>query len=56
MARAAKTMPGAFTSSYFSTHNSTYVSADHHTTFLEVYPPGSPKFDTKSGAAAMRAP
>ncbi len=32
--------------------NLMYVSRDRHTTFLEVYPPGSPKFDTKSGATA----
>ena len=55
MQRAADTMPGALTSSYFSTHNLMYVSRDRHTTFLEVYPPGSPKFDTKSGAKRMRA-
>src|SRR5439155_17972827 len=46
--RAAAAMPGAFTSSYFSTHNTAYVSKDRHTTFLEVYPPGKAKFDTKS--------
>ncbi len=55
MKRAAATMPGALTSSYFSTHNSMYVSRDRHTTFLEVYPPGSPKFDSKSRAKEMRA-
>jgi putative drug exporter of the RND superfamily len=55
MKRAAATMPGALTSSYYSTHNSMYVSQDRHTTFLEVYPPGSPKFSTKSGAEEMRA-
>jgi RND superfamily putative drug exporter len=55
MKRAAATMPGAFTSSYFSTHDPMYVSKDRHTTFLEVYPPGSPKFDTKSGANKLRA-
>ena len=47
MRRAAATMPGALTSSYFSTHNLMYVSADRHTTFLEVYPPGRSKFNTK---------
>src|SRR6266567_5830981 len=36
MQRAAGTLPGALTSSYFSTHNSMYVSRDRHTTFLEV--------------------
>jgi RND superfamily putative drug exporter len=55
MKRAAATMPGALTSSYFSTHNSMYVSQDRHTTFMNVYPTGSPKFDTKSGAKEMRA-
>jgi RND superfamily putative drug exporter len=55
MQRAAAAMPGAFTSSYFSTHNSMYLSADHHTAFLEVYPPGSSNFNTKSGANRLRA-
>jgi RND superfamily putative drug exporter len=55
MERAAATMPGARTSSYFSTGNLMYVSRDRHTTFEEVYPPGIAKFDTKSGATKMRA-
>jgi putative drug exporter of the RND superfamily len=55
MQRAAATMPGARTSSYFSTGSLNYVSRDRHTTFEEVYPPGLAKFDTKSGAARMRA-
>jgi putative drug exporter of the RND superfamily len=55
MNRAARTMPRALTSSYFSTHDPIYLSRDRHTAFLEVYPPGRPKFDTKSGANAMRA-
>ena len=55
MQRAAATMPGARTSSYFSTGNSMYVSADRHTIFEEVYPPGIAKFNTTSGAEAMRA-
>ena len=54
MKRAADTMPGARTSSYFSTGSLTYVSRDRHTTFEEVYPPGLAKFDTKSGADRMR--
>src|ERR1700759_4298383 len=40
MARAAATMPGARTSSWFTTHNLMYVSKDRHTTFEEIYPPG----------------
>jgi RND superfamily putative drug exporter len=54
MQRAAKASPGALTSSYFSTGNLMYVSQDRHTTFMEVYPSGPAKFDTKSGAAATR--
>src|SRR5215831_19358179 len=54
MRRAAATMPGALSSSYFSTRNLMYVSPDRHTTFLEVYPPGKSKFDTKSGANRLR--
>src|ERR671936_335597 len=50
MRRAAATMPGALTSSYFSTHNLMYVSRDRHTAFLEVYPPGRARFDAVSGA------
>ena len=55
MQRAAETLPGARTSSYFSTGNLMYVSRDRHTTFEEVYPPGPAKFDTKSRAERMRA-
>jgi len=55
MRRATATVPGALTSSYFSTHNPAYVSRDRHTTFMELYPPGQGTFSTKSGAAATRA-
>ncbi len=53
MERALKTSPGARTSSYFSTGSDAYVSKDRHTTFMEVYPAGSPQFDTKSDAETM---
>jgi RND superfamily putative drug exporter len=53
--RAAATMPGALTSSYFSTGKLMYVSRDRHTTFAEVYPPGAAGVDVPSGADAMRA-
>ena len=43
-------MPGALTARTFSTHNLMYVSRDRHTTFLEVYPPGSPNFSTTKRA------
>jgi putative drug exporter of the RND superfamily len=55
MDRAAATMPGSLTASYFSTGSLAYVSKDRRTTFLEVLPPGISKFDTKSEASAMRA-
>ena len=53
-ARITKANPGALTSSYFSTGSSAFVSHDRHTTFMEVYPPGLAKFDTKSGAKQIR--
>ncbi|HVS86110.1 MAG TPA: MMPL family transporter [Gaiellaceae bacterium] len=55
MKRAAAVFPGARTSSWFSTHDSMYVSADRHTTFEEVYPPGVDDFSTKSEATRMQA-
>jgi len=56
VARVVKANPGAFTSSYFSTGNSMYASADRHTTFLQVYPRGVDQLTTTtSGAAKMRA-
>jgi RND superfamily putative drug exporter len=55
MQRAAATMPGARTSSYFSTGSLIYVSRDRHTTFQEVYPPGPAGLDKQSGALTMRA-
>jgi putative drug exporter of the RND superfamily len=54
MQRAADATPGARTSSFFSTGSLAYVSSDRHTTFMEIYPPGTPKFDTKSGAKTER--
>jgi RND superfamily putative drug exporter len=53
MKRALKTSPGARTSSYFSTGSDAYVSKDRHTTFMEVYPAGSPQVYTKSGSETM---
>ncbi len=54
MQRAAEAMPGALTSSYFSTGNLMYVSSDRHTIFEEVYPAGTATFDKTSGAEKMR--
>jgi len=53
--RVAAALPGARTSSYFSTGSPMYVSRDRHTTFAEVYPPGTAGLDILSGAETMRA-
>jgi RND superfamily putative drug exporter len=42
-------------SSYFSTGSSTYVSKDKHTTFAEIYRPGTPGFGTANGEKETRA-
>jgi putative drug exporter of the RND superfamily len=55
MKRAAAAMPGGRTSSYFSTHDLMYVSRDRHTTFEEIYPPGTSTFSTTSGADEVRS-
>jgi putative drug exporter of the RND superfamily len=44
IAAGKKQNPGARVSSYFSTRSADYVSADRHTTFAELYPPGLPQF------------
>ena len=55
MQRAAAVMPGARTSSFFSTGSLLYVSHDRHTAFEEIYPPGAARVDLLSGADEMRA-
>jgi RND superfamily putative drug exporter len=55
MKRAAATIPGAYTSSYYSTGNLMYASADRHTAFLEIYPPGRAGVDVVSHATEIRA-
>jgi RND superfamily putative drug exporter len=54
MQRAAKANPGSRTSSYYSTGSLAYVSEDRHTTFQEIYPAGTIRFDTMSGAEETR--
>jgi RND superfamily putative drug exporter len=54
MERAAKASPGSRSSSFFTTGSRAYVSKDGHTTFQEIYPAGTYKFDTKSGAKETR--
>ena len=55
MRRAAATMPGALTSSYFSTRDRMYLSPDRHTTFMNVYPAGPASLSASSGAETLRA-
>lgn len=55
MQRAAATMPGARSSSYFSTVSLIYVSRERHATFEEIYPPGPARFNNKNGAERTRA-
>jgi RND superfamily putative drug exporter len=43
---AAKVNPGSRVSSYWSTGSTAYVSKDGHTTFAEIYPPGTPTFNS----------
>jgi putative drug exporter of the RND superfamily len=42
-------------SSYFSTGNAAYVSADRHTTFAEIYPPGQNGFGAVDPVKKVRA-
>ena len=46
VAAAAAVNPGSRVSSYFSTNSGAYVSKDAHTTFAEIYPPGTPTFSS----------
>ncbi|MES1248085.1 MAG: MMPL family transporter [Actinomycetota bacterium] len=55
MQRAARVVPGARTSSYFSTGNPMYLSKDRHTAFMELYPPGLSTFNSTSHAKEIRA-
>jgi RND superfamily putative drug exporter len=55
MQRAADSLPGAFTSSYFSTRDLMYVSQDRHTAFQLIYPAGQGGVDVLIGADRVRA-
>src|SRR3954471_10940268 len=46
--RAAAAVPGAFTSSYYTTGNLLYVSKDRHTAFQMIYPAGPAGVDKVS--------
>src|SRR5439155_3548506 len=55
IAKAAAVNPGSRVSSYFDTHSNMYVSADRHTTFAEIYPPGENTFSGKVHIPQVRA-
>src|SRR3954465_8043468 len=55
MRRAAAAVPGAFTSSYYTTGNMLYVSNDRHTAVQMIYPVGPGGVDKSSNAKAIRA-
>jgi RND superfamily putative drug exporter len=52
---AAAVDPGSRTSSYWSTGSLAYVSKDRHTAFAEIYPPGSPTFNSSVHVDQVRA-
>jgi putative drug exporter of the RND superfamily len=52
---AAKVNPGSRVSSYWSTGSQAYVSKDGHTTFAEIYPPGTPTFSSSVHIDEVRA-
>jgi RND superfamily putative drug exporter len=53
--RTAAVVPGARTSSFFSTGSNAYVSSDRQTTFAEIYPPGQQKFSASKVVENSRA-
>src|SRR5215213_5667209 len=55
IAAAAKVNPGSRVSSYWSTGSRAYVSKDGHTTFAEIYPPGTPGFSSTTHIDQVRA-
>jgi RND superfamily putative drug exporter len=52
---AAAVNPGSRTSSYWSTGSRAYVSQDGHTAFAEIYPPGTPSFNSNVHIKRVRA-
>jgi RND superfamily putative drug exporter len=55
MQRAATAVPGAFTSSFFTTGSNIYLSNDRHTAFQMLYPRGAEGVNVLSGAKDIRA-
>jgi RND superfamily putative drug exporter len=54
MQHAAAAVPGAFTSSYFTTGSDLYLSKDRHTAFQMLYPRGPDDVTVLAGAEAIR--
>ena len=46
---------GSRVSSWFNTHSDAYLSKDRHTAFAEIYPPGTPGFDSNVAIKKVRA-
>src|SRR4051794_26060629 len=55
IAVAAKVNPGSRYSSFWSTGSRAYLSADRHTAFAEIYPPGLPSFSSSTHIKEARA-
>jgi putative drug exporter of the RND superfamily len=55
VAKAQRANPGSRVSSYFSTGSDAYVSRDRHTTFAEIYPSGTPGFNSSNHEDETRA-
>src|SRR3954447_15632891 len=55
VAAAAAVNPGSRVSSFWSTKSHAYVSDDGHTTFAEIYPPGTPGFSSSVHIKDVRA-
>src|SRR4051794_16829739 len=55
IAVAAKVNPGSRYSSFWSTGSRAYLSADRHTAFAEIYPPGLPSFSSSTHIKEVRA-
>jgi RND superfamily putative drug exporter len=55
MQRAKAAVPGAYTSSFFTTGDLMYVSKDRHTAFQMLYAPGRAGVDVLSDAKDVRA-
>jgi RND superfamily putative drug exporter len=53
--KAQTANPGSRVSSWFTTRSDAYVSSDRHTTFAEIYPAGTPGFNSTAHEDETRA-